>query len=132
MYLATFAVLAQVILVCIIPIFTGEAAQTDEDGNVEVSRGDIFGIALSGVRYLIMIFLYGGFTAVIMGVYMMEPPEEVWVRVSCSHCRGLYCLLIHTGFEQVAVQSGQVNLPTSWRSNLPSRYFGSSLFAGLI
>jgi len=78
MFMATYAVLAQVLLVALIPIFTGEAAKTDEEGNLQESAGGIFGIALTAIRYLIMAALYGGFTAVCAGVYMMEPPEEIW------------------------------------------------------
>ncbi len=37
-----------------------------------------------------------------------------------GYCWGLYCLFIHKGFQESVVQSGQVNLPSSWLSNLSS------------
>jgi hypothetical protein len=33
---------------------------------------------LSGVKYLIMLSLYGGFGTVVYGVYTMNPPKELW------------------------------------------------------
>merc|ERR1719487_316909 len=33
---------------------------------------------LTAIRYIIMLALYGGFTVVIVGVFMMEGPKEIW------------------------------------------------------
>merc|ERR1719454_1681120 len=35
---------------------------------------------LSAARYMIMLALYGGFTTVIVAVFMMEGPKEIWGR----------------------------------------------------
>jgi len=84
MYIATMAVLAQVLLVLIIPAFTGEArVPTDADGNVDVralekKMNPTVAIGLNVVRYATMLALYGGFTAVIYGVYTMPAPKEIW------------------------------------------------------
>jgi hypothetical protein len=82
MFSTVYAVLAQVILVLIIPVFTGEMSQTtDEHGDIDMSKVQIGGMGatiLSVVRYIIMLALYGGFTVVIVGVFMMEGPKEIW------------------------------------------------------
>jgi len=82
MYIATYAVLVQVLLVLVIPIFTGETEmQADEDGNVDVSdveMNPVVAIALSVARYVAMLMLYGGFTTVCVGVFTMKAPEEIW------------------------------------------------------
>merc|ERR1719487_3222351 len=35
-------------------------------------------MVLTAIRYIIMLALYGGFTVVIVGVFMMEGPKEIW------------------------------------------------------
>ena len=42
----------------------------------EVPAGDsMLAKALTAVRYLAMLGTYGGFTAVIVGAFMMDPPK---------------------------------------------------------
>merc|ERR1719238_1371463 len=76
MYIATYAVLVQVILVLVIPVFTGETqVEADEDGNVDVSNVEMnpaVAIVLSVARYVAMLMLYGGFTIVCYGVFTMK------------------------------------------------------------
>jgi len=82
MYYCANAVMAQVLLVILLPVVTGEAAaKTDEDGNLDMSQMQVGGImasVISGLRYLIMAGLYGGFATVTYGCFAMEGPEEIW------------------------------------------------------
>merc|ERR1719301_74286 len=82
MFSTIYAVLAQVILVLIIPVFTGEFTEhADEHGDIDMSKVQIGGMGamiLTAIRYIIMLALYGGFTVVIVGVFMMEGPKEIW------------------------------------------------------
>jgi len=82
MYMCTYAVLAQVILVLMMPVFTGEwDVQTDEDGNLDTSKmqtGGIMGTVISVVRYIIMAALYGGFIVICYGAFVMKGPKEIW------------------------------------------------------
>jgi len=82
MFSTIYAVLAQVVLVLIIPVFTGEMSETtDEHGDIDMSKvqmGGMGAMILSAVRYVIMLALYGGFTVVIVGIFMMEGPKEIW------------------------------------------------------
>jgi hypothetical protein len=82
MYTCAYAVLGQVILVLLVPLFTGEASvTTDADGNLDTSNmvgGGIAVLVLTGLRYLVMLSLYGGFATVCVGIHLMEGPEEIW------------------------------------------------------
>merc|ERR1719311_624074 len=82
MYTCTYAVLAQVILVLIMPVFTGEwDVKCDKDGNLDMESmqvGGIMGTVISVVRYIVMAALYGGFIVVCYGAFVMEGPKEIW------------------------------------------------------
>merc|ERR1719158_2501306 len=82
MYICTYAVLAQVILVLLMPVFTGEwDVQCDEDGNLDTSKmqsGGIMGTVISLVRYIVMAALYGGFITICYGAFVMKAPKEIW------------------------------------------------------
>lgn len=82
MFTCSYAVLAQVVLVLLMPIFTGETeVTTDQDGNLDMTKmqgGGMVVTLLSVLRYMIMAALYGGFTVVCVGIFMMEGPREIW------------------------------------------------------
>jgi hypothetical protein len=82
MFICTYAVLAQVILVLIMPVFTGEMdVQCDEEGNLDTSKmqvGGMMGTVISVVRYIIMAALYGGFVTICYGAFVMKGPKEIW------------------------------------------------------
>merc|ERR1719453_330629 len=82
MYISTYAVLIQVILVLCIPIFTGEMnVKCDDQGNMDTSAmkgGGVVVMIVSGVRYFAMALLYGSMVAICVGVYQMKPPKEIW------------------------------------------------------
>merc|ERR1719235_3091677 len=82
MYICTYAVLGQVILVLLMPIFTGEMdVKCDEDGNLDTSAmqsAGIMGTVITVVRYILMAALYGGFIVICYGAFVMEGPKEIW------------------------------------------------------
>merc|ERR1719159_272693 len=82
MYVCTYAVLAQVILVLIMPVFIGEwDVKCDEDGNLDTSKmqvGGIMGTCVTVVRYIVMAALYGGFVVICYGAFVMKAPKEIW------------------------------------------------------
>jgi len=65
--------------VLIIPVFTGEFTEhADEHGDIDMSKVQIGGMGamiLTAIRYIIMLALYGGFTTVIVAVFMMKGPK---------------------------------------------------------
>ena len=82
MFCCVYAMLVQVITVLFIPILTHEAeVSTDEHGNLDLSHvesGGMVATILSVVRYIIMLAFYSGFTTVIVAVFMMKGPNEIW------------------------------------------------------
>merc|ERR1719321_468929 len=82
MYTCTYAVLAQVILVLIMPVFTGEwDVKCDKDGNLDMESlqvGGFMGTVISIVRYIVMAMLYGGFIVICYAAFVMKGPKEIW------------------------------------------------------
>jgi hypothetical protein len=82
MFICTYAVLGQVLLVLAMAVITGEQnVKTDADGNLDMSGmdgGGMVGTIVTVVRYIVMLALYGGFTVVCVGAFMMEGPKEIW------------------------------------------------------
>merc|ERR1719359_711239 len=76
-YLCAYSVLAQLMLVIIVPYaLGGEVRKGEAEGDVtfELANPSLYAI-LSGVRYLLMLALYGGFTAVIVSVFTIEAED---------------------------------------------------------
>merc|ERR1719263_1300146 len=74
MVLATFAVLAQVVLVLVAGLGTRAAPETDEDGNVvmKYSTGVLGGVATM-LRYVLLLLLSGGAVTVVVGLVTITP-----------------------------------------------------------
>merc|ERR1719313_390891 len=74
MYMATWAVLIQFLMVLIIGIASAGRVPCDEDGTPEwkPSNPILVWVAL-GLKWITFIFLYGGIVAVIVAVYTMTP-----------------------------------------------------------
>merc|ERR1719252_524023 len=74
MYMATWAVLIQFLMVLVVGIASAQRVECDEDGTPkwEPSNKYLVWVAL-GLKWLTFIFLYGGVIAVIVGVYTMTP-----------------------------------------------------------
>merc|ERR1719456_1504010 len=76
-YLCAYSVLVQLILVVLVPYgLGGECVQGASEGDItfEVANPTLYNV-LTGVRYAVMLALYGGFTAVIVSVHTIEAPE---------------------------------------------------------
>merc|ERR1719515_607443 len=74
MYMATWSLLIQFIMVLVTPCATGVPAQVDEDGNIKWEpEHPILFYAVVAIRALGFILLYGGIITVITGLYTMTP-----------------------------------------------------------
>jgi len=74
MYMATWSLLIQFIMVLVTPCATGEPASVDEDGNIKWEPAHpIMLYIVIGIRVLGFFLLYGGIITVIVGVYTMTP-----------------------------------------------------------
>lgn len=81
MFVCTFSVLIQAILVITIGAFTGELQSgVNEDGDLksDLGKAGAYGKILSTLRYLVMLGLYGGVGVVIYGIFTMKGPKEIW------------------------------------------------------
>jgi len=73
MYMATWSLLIS-FLMCLATGLVMDKVETDEDGNVVNKFSNKYvGIAVTAIRYLSMIMLYGGMTMVIVGLFVMTP-----------------------------------------------------------
>merc|ERR1719313_1253348 len=74
MYMATWALLIQFIMIMVTPFATGKPGRVDEDGNIKWEpEHKVLFYAVQAVRWLGYILLYGGVIAVIVAVYTMTP-----------------------------------------------------------
>jgi len=73
MYMATWSLLIS-FLMCLATGLIMDKVETDEDGNVVNKFSNKYvGIAVTVIRYLSMLLLYGGMTMVIVGLFVMTP-----------------------------------------------------------
>merc|ERR1719160_1981603 len=73
MYMATWSLLIS-FLMCLLTGLVMDEVHTDEDGNVVNKFSNQYvGIAVTAVRYLTMLLMYGGITLVIVGLFTMTP-----------------------------------------------------------
>jgi len=78
-FLCTYSVLVQTLLVILMPLVTRcECKQGASEGDVTfVMANPTLGIVMTVVRYVCLVALYGGFTAVMISVFVIEHPEDV-------------------------------------------------------
>merc|ERR1719482_1243431 len=65
MFLCTYSLMAQVLMVLILPCFTGAPPKMDADGNVVSEQTGIMGHIMVAIRYLAFLALYGGVVTVV-------------------------------------------------------------------
>jgi len=80
MLACAWSVLVQTLLVLVVAVMNGEVPEPAEDGTPSLPSGgnQTVAMVLTAVRYVAMLALYGGFTAVIVGAFMMDPPAALW------------------------------------------------------
>jgi len=78
-YLCTYSVMVQTILVILMPFLTKcECKQGASEGDVTfVMENPTLGIVMTVIRYVCLIALYAGFTAVMVSVFIIEHPKDV-------------------------------------------------------
>merc|ERR1719158_2125586 len=83
MYFCTYAVLLMTLVVCVIPLFTGEVIGVDpKTGDIphdaQPFQSQACAIAFTCLKYLVLVMLYGGALAVVYGIVTYVPPKGVW------------------------------------------------------
>jgi hypothetical protein len=76
-YLCTVAVMVQTCLAIAVPLVITTEVEHDNAGHVKfvVEDKPILGYVLTACRYLIMLSIYVGFTAVIVSIFLIEHPK---------------------------------------------------------
>jgi len=127
MVVATSAVIAQVVLVLLVGFMSGVGnVTTDKEGNLDVSAMNEYPPLalklLTIVRYAVMAMLYGGFTAVVFGVFLMEGPKEIWGKEDVPVSPAVMCTILLSGlfflvYLLVAISKTCFELSKSLRSS---------------
>merc|ERR1719355_12419 len=83
MYFCTYAILLMTLVVCIIPLFTGETIGVDVKtgqlkDDAEPFKSQACAIAFTALKYLILLMLYGGVLALVYGIITFVPPAGTW------------------------------------------------------
>merc|ERR1719352_2238724 len=83
MYFCTYAVLLMTLIVCVVPLFTGETFGVDpKTGDIPADaqpfKNQMCAIAFTVLKYLILIMLYGGALAVVYAIITFVPPAGTW------------------------------------------------------
>merc|ERR1719388_16439 len=71
MYLCTYAIMIQVFMVLLLPLFTRTAPEMDEDGNIKPQGTGIMAWVLVALRYFCFAALYGGVSTVIYALFVI-------------------------------------------------------------
>merc|ERR1719158_2037951 len=83
MYFCTYAILLMTLIVCVIPLFTGETIGVDPaTGEIPADanpfKSQACAIAFTALKYLILVMLYGGVLALVYGIITYVPPAGIW------------------------------------------------------
>jgi len=73
MFLCTYSLMLQVLLVLVLPLFTRGAPKTDADGNVAMAGDGILAKTVVALRYIAFLALYGGVITVITALFLITP-----------------------------------------------------------
>jgi hypothetical protein len=103
MVVASWSIVAQTLLVVIVAVMTkGLNVATDKEGHLDMnalseSANPTALKVLSSLRYVVMAMLYGGFTAVVVGVFMMKGPKKIWGNEQLPVSPAVMCTILLSG-----------------------------------
>jgi hypothetical protein len=78
MQCCAWSVLIQTIMVVLVPLVLGGEPKVDKDGTPIVEGSGLMGKVFTAVKYIAMLGMYGGFTTVCIGAFMMEPVKALF------------------------------------------------------
>merc|ERR1719311_950035 len=73
-----WSVLVQTLMVVAVPLVMGGEPKVSEDGTPVVEGSSMLGKVFTAIRYTAMLGMYGGFSTVCVGAFMMEAPTSVY------------------------------------------------------
>merc|ERR1740127_297647 len=83
MYFCTYAILLMTLIVCVIPLFTGETIGVDpKKGQIpqdtEPFKNQICAICFTVLKYITLLMLYVGALGTVYAICTFEPPKGTW------------------------------------------------------
>jgi len=113
MYFCTYSVLLMTLVVCVIPLFTGETISVDPKtgqipDNVEPFKSQACAIAFTALKYIILIMLYLGAIGVVYGIITFVPPAGTWPEgkkfpvapaVQCTMILAAQFFIVYSGIQ---------------------------------
>merc|ERR1719236_43172 len=113
MYFCTYAVLLMTLVVCVIPLFTGETINVDPKtgqipDDVEPFKSQACAIAFTALKYIILIMLYLGAIGVVYGIITFVPPAGTWPEgkkfpvapaVQCTMILAAQFFIVYSGIQ---------------------------------
>jgi len=113
MYFCTYAVLLMTLVVCVIPLFTGETISVDPKtgqipDDVEPFKSQACAIAFTALKYIILIMLYLGAIGVVYGIITFVPPAGTWPEgkkfpvapaVQCTMILAAQFFIVYSGIQ---------------------------------
>jgi hypothetical protein len=130
MYFCTYAVLLMTLIVCVIPLFTGEVIGVDpKTGDVAADaqpfESQACAIGFTVLKYLILLMLYGGALAVVYGIITYVPPKGIWPEgkkfpvapaVQCTMILSCQYFLVYGGIQVARTWTQFVGIAANFTS----------------
>merc|ERR1719191_2078991 len=98
-----YAILANTLVVLVIPVFSSSEVELEETGEVKTKtegnpfESPVVAFIFNAIRYLIVLGLYAGVGVVVYGLYVFEPPTSVWEGPIPPVSPAVNCTTILTG-----------------------------------
>merc|ERR1719240_1372072 len=98
-----YAILANTLVVLVIPVFSSSEIELEETGEVKTKtegnpfESPVVAFIFNALRYLIVLGLYAGVGVVVYGLYVFEPPSSVWEGPIPPVSPAVNCTTILTG-----------------------------------
>merc|ERR1719420_364967 len=98
-----YAILANTLVVLVIPVFSASEIELEETGEVKTKtegnpfESPVVAFIFNALRYLIVLGLYAGVGVVVYGLYVFVPPSSVWEGPIPPVSPAVNCTTILTG-----------------------------------
>merc|ERR1719287_233946 len=98
-----YAILANTLVVIVIPVFSASEIELEETGEVKTKtegnpfESPVVAFIFNALRYLIVLGLYAGVGVVVYGLYVFVPPSSVWEGPIPPVSPAVNCTTILTG-----------------------------------
>merc|ERR1719191_2536673 len=130
MYFCTYAVLLMTLIVCVIPLFTGDVLGVDpKTGDIpsdaQPFESQACAVAFTVLKYLILLMLYGGALAVVYAIITFVPPAGIWPEgkkfpvapaVQCTMILSCQYFLVYGGIQVARTWTQYVGIAANFTS----------------